>query len=291
MSQNNWNRWGPEDERGALNHIGPAQVRNAASLVRSGQVLSLAQPLSPRTPVPQHRAGIQHFMGRDGGDYAAGARQPGGFQFAEDTVVLPLHIGTHIDALCHAWYDETLYNGFPGSGTRSTTGATRCGIDKMGPIAGRGVLLDVAALHGSPLADGVSIGAADLERAAQRGGVRVSKGDIVLIRTGWAEHQGRAASVSFNAEPGLNVEAALWLTEAEIAVLGADNYAVEVLPFPIGTVFPVHQRLIRDFGIPLLEGLVLDGLAATGRFEFLFAASPLPVVGGTGSPINPMAVL
>lgn len=288
MSQENWNRWGPDDERGALNHIGPPEVRCAAGLVRSGQILSLAQPLSPRTPVPQHRAGVQHFMGRDGGDYAAGARQPGGFQFAEDTVVLPLHIGTHIDALCHAWYDDALYNGFPGSGTRSTTGASRCGIDKMGPIAGRGVLLDVAALHGEPLADGVSIGAADLERAALRAGVRVGKGDIVLIRTGWAERNG---PISFNAEPGLNVEAALWLAEAEIAVLGADNYAVEVLPFPAATVFPVHQRLIRDFGIPLLEGLVLGGLASTGRHEFLFAASPLPVAGGTGSPIAPMAIL
>jgi len=288
MSQDNWNRWGPDDERGALNHIGLDQVRHAAGLVRSGQVLSLAQPLSPRTPVPEHRAGVQHFMGRDGGDYAAGARRPGGFQFAEDTVVLPLHIGTHIDALCHAWYDDALYNGFPGDGTRSTSGASRCGIDKMGPIAGRGVLLDLAALRGAPLADGESIGASDLEQAAARAGVRVGKGDIVLIRTGWAE---RAGAKSFNAEPGLNVEAGLWLAERDIAVLGADNYAVEVLPFPTGFVFPVHQRLIRDFGIPLLEGLVLGGLAATGRHEFMFAASPLPVVGGTGSPISPMAVL
>jgi kynurenine formamidase len=247
--------------------------------------------LSHKTPVPSHRAGMQHFMGRDGGDYAAGRRRPGGFQMAEDSAVLPLHIGTHIDALCHAWYDDALYNGFPGSGTRSTTGASRCGIDKMGPIAGRGVLLDVAALHGEALRDGTVIGLPDLERATQRAGVRPGKGDIVLIRTGWAERQGRAASVSFDAEPGLDVEAALWLAEADIAVLGADNFAVEVIPFPTGTVFPVHQRLIRDFGIPLLEGLVLDSLAATGRFEFLFAASPLPVVGGTGSPISPMAVL
>ena len=123
-----WHRWGDEDERGALNHIDPVQVRNAAALVRSGQVLGLAQPLSPRTPVPQHRAGVQHFMGRDGGDYAAGARRPGGFQFAEDTVVLPLHIGTHIDALCHAWYDDALYNGFPGVGTRGTRVARRVAV-------------------------------------------------------------------------------------------------------------------------------------------------------------------
>ena len=94
MSREAWQRWGEDDERGALNHIGSVQVQGAAALVRSGRVLSLAQTLSPRTPVPRHRAGIQHFMGRDGGDYAAGARRPGGFQFAEDTVVLPLHFGT-----------------------------------------------------------------------------------------------------------------------------------------------------------------------------------------------------
>ena len=291
MSREAWNCWGADDERGALNHIGAEQVRQAAGLVRSGQVMSLAQPLSPRTPVPKHRAGVQHFMGRDGGDYAAGARRPGGFQFAEDMVVMPLHIGTHIDALCHAWYDDALYNGFPGSGTRSPAGANRCGIDKMGPIAGRGVLLDMVLLHGGPLPDGRAITASDLGRAAKQAGVEPGKGDIVLIRTGWAEHQARAANVSFDAEPGLDLEAALWLAERDIAVLGADNYAVEVLPFAVGTVFPVHQRLIRDFGIPLLEGLELKALAGTGRGTFLFTASPLPVAGGTGSPISPIAVL
>ena len=166
-----WRRWGEDDERGALNHIAAAQIRGAAALVRSGEVLSLAQPLSPRTPVPRHRAGVQHFMGRDGGDYAAGARRPGGFQFAEDTVMLPLHIGTHIDALCHAWYDDALYNGFPGSGTRSTSGATRCGIDKMGPIVGRGVLLDIAGARGGPLPDGAAIGR-ERSRARRRPGRR-----------------------------------------------------------------------------------------------------------------------
>src|SRR3954447_6834586 len=176
MTREAWHRWGQDDERGALNHIGPREVRAAAALVRSGEVLSLAQPLSPRTPVPQHRAGLQHFMGRDGGDYAAGARRPGGFQFAEDTVILPLHIGTHIDALCHAWYDDALYNGFPGSGTRSTSGATRCGIDKMGPIVGRGVLLDIAGARGGPLDPGETIGPDDLARAAQATGVEPGTG-------------------------------------------------------------------------------------------------------------------
>jgi kynurenine formamidase len=289
MTRDNWNRWGGEDEKGALNHIDAAAVKRAAALVETGEVISLAQPLSPRTPFPPHRAGMQHFMGRSGGDYAAGARRPGGFQFAEDTLLMPAHIGTHIDALCHAWYDDQLYNGFPGAGTRGTTGASRCGIDKMGPIVTRGILLDIAALRGGPLPDGTAIGVADLEQASHAAGGEPATGDVVLIRTGWAERP--SETVGFDREPGIDLAAALWLAEREVAVVGADNFAVEVLPFAAGMVFPVHQRLIRDFGIPLLEGLVLQPLAGSGRYSFLFAASPLPVVGGTGSPISPMAIL
>jgi len=281
VSKDNWNRWGAEDERGALNHIDVEAVKRAAALVFSGQVVSLAQPLSARTPFPPHRAGMQHFMGRSGGDYAAGAGRPGGFQFAEDTLLMPAHIGTHIDALCHAWYDDQLYNGFPGAGTRGTTGASRCGIDKMGPIVARGMLLDVAAVHGGRLPDGTAIGVADLVQAARNAGGEPAKGDVVLIRTGWAD---RDTAISFDTEPGLDLAAALWLAEREVAVVGADNFAVEVLPFASGTVFPVHQRLIRDFGIPLLEGLVLKSLAESGRHTFLFAASPLAGGGRHGQP-------
>jgi kynurenine formamidase len=161
----------------------------------------------------------------------------------------------------------------------------------MGPIAGRVLLLDIAALHGGPLGDGTPITADDLRQAADRAGADPQTGDIVLIRTGWGEHQALAPDVSFDAEPGLDLEAALWLAERNVAAVGADNYAVEVLPFEAGTVFPVHQRLIRDFGIPLLEGLDLRHLSATGRGTFLFAANPLPLAGGTGSPISPMAIL
>jgi kynurenine formamidase len=157
----------------------------------------------------------------------------------------------------------------------------------MGPIVTRGLLLDIAAVHGGPLPDGTVIGVDDLVQAALTAGTEPAKGDVVMIRTGWAERQ----TIGFEREPGIDLAAALWLAEREVAAVGADNFAVEVLPFAAGTVFPVHQRLIRDFGIPLLEGLVLRPLADTGRHSFLFAASPLPVVGGTGSPISPMAIL
>jgi hypothetical protein len=131
-----------------------------------------------------------------------------------------------------------------------------------------------------------------LARFDRRAGVAPASGDAVLIRTGWLENQtGKPAqTVDFNEEPGIDVEAALWLAEAGVALVGADNYAIEAMPFPAGTTFPVHQRLIRDFGIPLLEGLVLQEFAALGVPEFLFVAAPLPIVGGTGSPITPLAI-
>ena len=286
-----WNRWGAEDERGALNHAGPDQVRRATTLVKTGEVLRLAQLLSDQTPVPAHRCGMQHFMGRDGGDYAAGAGRPGGFQFAEDSVVMPMHIGTHVDALCHAWYDDKLYNGYLGNTIRSTTGAGRLGVEKMPPLVTRGILLDLVRLKGRVLANGESIGVADLEAAAAAAGVSPERGDAVLIRTGWLEAQKGIKRVDFNVEPGIDTEAGLWLAQREVAMVGADNFAVEVLPFPGGKVFPVHQLLIRDFGVPLLEGLMLDPLVASGRHEFLFVASPLPIVGATGSPLSPVAVL
>ena len=289
---NAWNRWGPDDEKGALNFIGPEQVKRASGLVRTGEVLRLAQLLSSKTPVPAHRCGLQHFMGRDGGDYAvAGSKRPGGFQFAEDTVVMPLHIGTHVDALCHAWYDDKLYNGYLGDTIRSTTGAARLGVEKMPPIFTRGVLLDLVRLKGRVLAPGESIGAADLEAAAKAAGVQPERGDAVLLRTGWLESQKGVKKPSFDIEPGIDVEAARWLVARDVAIVGADNFAVEVLPFPEGKVFPVHQLLIRDFGMPLLEGLMLDPLVASGRHEFLFVASALPIVGATGSPLSPVAVL
>ena len=290
--QNAWNRWGPDDERGALNFIGPDQVRRATTLVRTGEVMRLAQLLSSKTPVPAHRCGLQHFMGRDGGDYAvAGSKRPGGFQFAEDSVVMPLHIGTHVDALCPAWYDDKLYNGFSGDTIRSTSGAARLGVEKMPPIFTRGVLLDLVRLKGRVLEPGETIGAADLEAAAKAAGVHPERGDAVLLRTGWLESQKGVKNPSFDVEPGIDVEAAMWLVERDVAIIGADNFAVEVLPFPPGKVFPVHQLLIRDFGVPLLEGLMLDPLVASGRHEFLFVASALPIVGATGSPLSPVAVL
>jgi kynurenine formamidase len=279
----------PDDERGALALIGEAQVQQAATLVRTGRVVDLGMALGPDTPVPGHRHGLVRFMNRDGGDYAAGAGRPGGFQFAEDTVLMPTHVGTHVDALAHVWHDDVLYNGHPQETIRSTTGAQRCGADKLGPIVARGVLLDVA--RDRALEAGEAIGAQALEREAAERDIVLQPGDVVLVRTGWLGRTGSSVTSYFDGEPGIDLSAARWLADAGVAVVGCDNFAVEPLPFSDGVGFPVHQHLICDRGIPLIEGLVLDELAGLADGPFLFIALPLALVGSTASPLNPVAVL
>jgi kynurenine formamidase len=280
-----WGRWGADDEVGAPNLIGPAEVRAAVGLVSAGRVIKLGMDLGPATVVPPHRKRIERSMSRDGGDYAAGARRPGGFQFAEEVWSFAAHSGTHIDALSHAWYDDQLYNGFPGNGTRSTTGAQRCGAEKLAPLVTRGLLIDAA--PGSSLPASTPVTADDLRAS----GVTPRPGDVVLIRTGWVTAMLSDPLGYCDHEPGIDTSAAEWLAEADVAAVGADNYAVEVQPAPPGEMFPVHQLLLRDCGIPLIENLLLDELAAAGAAEFCFVAAPLPLVGGTAGPVCPLALL
>jgi kynurenine formamidase len=218
-------------------------------------------------------------------------RRPGGFQFAEEVLGLAAHSGTHIDALAHAWYDNRLYNGFLADTVRSTTGAQRCGADKLVPMVTRGLLLDVAAGRSSSYDAGDVVTLADLQSAARSAGVEPRTGDVALVRTGWFGRHQADPERYLAGEPGLDLAGAAWLAESGVAVIGADNYAVEVLPFINEDVFPVHKLLLRDYGIPLIEGAVLDDLATTGAAEFLFVAAPLPIVGGTASPVCPLAVL
>ena len=112
-----------------------------------------------------------------------------------------------------------------------------------------------------------------------------------MIHTGWLAHAGDDPSRYFAAEPGIDLGAATWLAAADVSLVGADNYAVEVQPSAPGTSFPVHLLLLRERGVPLLEGVVLAELVATGRTTFLFVSAPLPLVGSTAGPVCPIAVL
>ena len=290
--QGNWGRWGTEDERGAANFISADHVQAAARLVRSGQVYSLSLPVQQNdVPVFPRRSPCLHFMTLDGGDYAAGLKRKGGYQSADDYISLPTHGTTHIDSLAHVWYDDHLYNGYLGSLVRSS-GARKLGIDKLRQLVGRGVLLDLAAWKGVVhLPPSELISADDLKSCAAHQGLELRRGDIVLFRTGWQSvFREQGSEAFFRTEPGLGIDAARFLGELGVAGVGSDNYGIEVVPTETGDPAPVHRLLIRDYGVYLIELLALDALAADRRYEFMFVAAPLLITGGTGSPINPLAI-
>lgn len=305
MGPDNWGRWGAADERGAANLVTEDVVLAATASVRSGRVVGLAQPIRGSTSGPgasrvPHLPGRplpQHFMSVDGGDYAAGARQiKGEMGIADDALIVSPHgTTTHIDALAHMWRGDVLYNGHPAGRVRSY-GATRCGIDKLGPLVTRGVLLDVAGHRGvAHLPPEARIDADLLAEVESASGVTVRRGDVVLVRTGWPLVFADDPARYQDAQPGLDHDGARWLLERDVVAIGSDNVAVGALG--PGGVFPgpvdedVHLLTLWQHGVYLIEMLWLEELATVGRSDFLFVAAPLPIEGGTASPITPVAVL
>jgi kynurenine formamidase len=289
-----WGRWGADDERGALNLLTPARVRRAVSLARIGTVVSCGREL-PVTPAADNPSPALHHM------VAAGdlARGPG-LQASADFIGVSFHgmAVSHIDALCHVFVEQQMYNGFPAADVTSRGarhGSIMAGADG---IAGRGVLLDIPRLRGVEwLEPGDAIAPDELEAACAAQSVAVEAGDILLVSTGRDARRAQhgpwdPGTVGL---AGLDPECVPWLYGHDPAVLGSDGVS-DVLPgSPHRWPIPIHQCLLVGMGVHLLDNLRLDRLAAAcadeQRWEFLFVVSPLQVAGGTGSPVNPVAVL
>jgi kynurenine formamidase len=212
-----------------------------------------------------------------------------GASSANDLIAMGCHVGTHVDALGHVSRAGVVSGGREVGPLQSLTGGLReVGIDATGPIVTRGVLLDIAALRGVPCLEGTEeIGAADLEAAAAAQGVEVRPGDSVLIRTGWARHWPDAQRYQGHPAPGPTLEAARWLVSRGVAFTGSDTPAYEKTP---ARGLAVHLALMVDASVQIIEMLDLEQLAADGIAEFLFVALPLKIVGGTASPIRPIAI-
>lgn len=292
-----WGRWGPDDERGALNLLTPDRVAAAARGVRNGAVFPLGLPIQ-RTGVP-----IYDYRGapyrltltteHDAHRWRAAGAPPGTGANA-DLLVSATHNGTHMDALCHVFSEGKLYNGFPSSSFTPSDGAARCGIDKVGGLVGRAVLLDVARAAGVRcLEPGQAVTAEMIERAERHHGVRIDAGDIVLLHTGWLRHfleQAEAGvSVSLERQPGLGRSGADLLIDRDIAAVGADNTAVEALGADAGFI-DLHIELIVNRGIPFLELLDLRGPLEADVAVGMLVVAPLVITGGSGSPVNPLLI-
>ena len=285
----NWGRWGSDDERGAANLLEPAAVLSAVTEVRSGEVLRLAAPIvGGRGFGLVGRPDPVHLMMRDGGDYAAGLPERGGFGFADDLLTVPTHGVSHLDALSHVWRDGLMYNGIPASNVTSR-GARKLGIEKIPPIVTRGVFVDAA--RGGPRTAADPVRLDELRSLLAEAGVELRAGDALLVRTGWLA-AARVGETDASAWGGLHFDCGAWLAERQVVLVGADNPGVEA--FPSGDPdcqVPLHLELIRGHGILLGELLDLEPLAGAGRATFLFVVAPLPLVGGVGSPVAPVAIL
>ena len=283
----NWGRWGAGDQRGTANLLNDAGVLDAAQLVRTGKIYSLAAPLSPDGPNLPSRRQTWHVV-------TTRTRASGGDdRSADDVIMLHTHGTTHIDALCHIYVGDTLYNGHPASGLLPG-GAQRCGVDNVGPIVGRGVLLDVAGFRSvEQLGDGEAIEPDELDACAARQGVELRAGDIVLVRTGWWRLFGQGSDAReryYASEPGPSAACGRWFHAHDFVALGADNPGVEAVTSwskPI----PLHREIIWGCGGYLLEFLDLEALATDKVYEFMFVATPLRIDGGVGSPIVPLAIV
>ena len=298
-SLRNWGRFGSDDERGALNYITDEKRRRAAALVRRGRSFSLAIPVS--SSGPQSGAGGRvnplHFMTATGCDPVSRVDLGLGARYTDDFLAMTVQCGTQWDALCHIYYDDTLYNGFPASCVDSG-GAKADGIDRVhSDFVSRGVLLDVAGLHGVEcLAPGHAVTGAELEGAEARQGVRVEEGDILLVRTGQMSKTRNFQdwSVFHGPEAGLHWETAQWLHERRVAAVAADNSMVEASQVMEDVMVPFHMLALTNLGIHLGEFWYLEELAADcaadGVWEFLLVAQGLPITGGSGSPVNPLAI-
>jgi kynurenine formamidase len=286
-------RWGADDRRGALNNITPARLLAAAGEVRLGRSVTMAAPLAGSAadnPEPGARH-MKHLPGEHS--------DVPGLSFAADQMAMNVHgdVDSHIDALCHVSYEGTLYNGVSPDAVTSQGASVLSIDDTRDGIAGRGVLLDIPAVRGVAwLEPGDCVTADDLAAAEEAQHVRVGPGDLLFVRVG---HRLRREQLGpwdvASSRAGLHPPAVEYLAERSVAALGSDGNSDTAPSVVDGVAFPVHVLAINALGLHLLDYLRFDDLLSvcqtTSRWSFLCVIAPLRLPGGTGSPVNPIALL
>ena len=278
----NWGRWGKDDELGTVNLITEAKRKQAASLVKVGMAVGLAHPpLTDKTL--DNGSPFEHTMNRG---------------FTTDTYRVSYHgyAHSHMDALCHILYKGQTYNGYATADINTEKGCTKLSINtfRNGYVT-RGILMDIPRLKGLPyLEPGTPVFVEDLEAWEKKAGVKVSPGDALLLRTGrWARREKLGPWNVGRNEPGLHASTAQWLKDRGVALIGSD-LALDVTPSLVqGINLPVHTLVITALGLNILDNQDLEPLgdlaAKQNRWEFMLTVAPVPVVGGTGFPVNAIA--
>jgi kynurenine formamidase len=260
------------------------------ALLQRGRVYDLGQPLFPGMPGSNfHPPYIFTLMVRHGDRV-----MPDGCGASNELMVLSGHTGTHLDALGHIAEHGRIYGGSNAVEVqRGGRGLQQHGMEVVPPIVARGVLLDVPTYRGTDLLPGASpVSAEELDAVASRQGTEVRAGDVVLIRTGWMRHWEDPAAFRGDAtgEPGPDASAAEWMAARKVRAVGSDTIAFEVRP-PGQSALAAHGTLITRNGIYIMEMVNLEELARDRVYTFLFVAAPLKIVGATGSPVRPIAIV
>jgi len=295
---NNWGRFGDDDQIGTANFLTPERVVAAAALVRTGKRFTLGLPIGLPTP-GGYRAEPLHMYNFAAGDGILGGGRGGdAFQASDDYIVMALQASTQLDGFGHVGGDHVLYNGYWAGLVNATSGARRLGIHHIArqSVVGRAVMLDVARHLGvEHLEPGFAIGADELDATAAAQGVDVGEGAIVLVRTGHLGWKMANPADPGHNEPGIGMKAIPWLHSHDVAMVAVDNAACQVVPPEAGDPFLTwHVAALRDLGILVGELFDLDEFAADcaadGVYEAMFVASVMPVVGASGSPLNPIVI-
>jgi len=280
-------KWGADDQRGSGNHMKPETVLRAARLIRTGEVFELGRVLSESMPLSAGRR-FEVLTKRSRMDPGSNHRGSN-----EELVVAEIgQVGTQFDMFSHQMIGTSLYNCFKLDDIASRTGFTKLGVENVGALMTRGVMVDVAALKGvDMLAETYEITVQDLQQALARQKLTLQPGDAAIIHTGWGKLWGKDNARFQRSSPGIGVAAAEWLAKQDPMLVGSDNSAVEISPNPDRQLAgPVHQILIVVNGIHLLENLRLDELSAKQVHEFALIVEPLKIQGGTGSTVAPIAI-
>lgn len=291
-------QWGAGDQLGAGNLLTPETTLAALAMAKQGRTVDLSRvieigaPLIPPNQTPYVITAAATARNTLRARAAQGATNEVGSNL--ERVELTMHVGTHIDALGHFTIGDRMYGGYSAEETVGDRGLANLGAEHIPPIITRGLCMDLAGLDGGEhLEAGRPVTADDLERWCDAKGVAPAEGDAVFVNTGWGRYFMTDNAKYVAGEPGLDLDAARWLTGRGVVVIGADNMAVEVLPGPDHprVIMPVHQHCLVEAGVYLIENLVLDELIALGVDSFCLIALPAKFKGATGCPLRPVAVL
>ncbi len=279
-------KWGEGDQRGSANMMTPVSVLAALQLAKTGEVFELGEVLSTDPNESYINRGRVFNIYTKPTIPAAGRRVS-----SEELVVTELgQVGTQLDGFAHQLYGDSFYNCFKFEDIATRTGYKKLGVENIGSLISRGILIDIAALKGVDMIEqDYEITLSDIHQALNRQNTKIESGDAVIINTGWGGNRGVNNDIYGTNTPGIGIESAQWLVEKQPILVGTDTCCVEFRS-PENRRLDVHSLLLIEQGIYMIENMALEQIAKEKVYEFLFIVQPLKLKGATGSAVAPIAI-